>query len=81
MKNQFTIIGRLVDKSGKLYPRITDFNEAYSNEIERLELFALLANPYTVEITVKKCFDYNCAKVMAEQYLGAFMGERKYTIL
>ena len=78
---QYTIIGKLTDRTEPLHTRITEFNEMYSKEIGRFELFALLSDSHTVEITVKKCYDYLSGKVLAGQYLDAFMQNKDYTII
>ena len=81
MKHQYTITGRLIDKSGSLRDRQVQFNDVYNTEIERRQLVTVLPYSHTVEITVKKCYDYLSGKVLAEQYLDAFMGNREYIIL
>jgi len=80
-KIEYTITGRLEDKTEPLHKKELAFNNDFYKEIDELRLAVILSDAYTVEITVKEFFTYNMSKELASQYLRIFMGERKYTIL
>lgn len=81
MNHQYTITATLIDKDSKLYPRITEFNELFDEEIANLKLFALLSHSNTVEICTKKCASYEEAKRKAMEYLRVFMQDKKYIVI